>query len=73
MHAFKCYKGNMQQDKCRKENKCKTSVGNYMQNIMNEWMDLLEGGLGPKCMDYSLDFNHSLSEIYRSCKNLDFS
>jgi hypothetical protein len=34
---------------------------NYMHNIMNEWMDLLEDGLGPKCMDYSLDFNHSLS------------
>jgi hypothetical protein len=28
-----------------------------------EWMNLLEGGLGPKCMDYSLDLNHSLSEL----------
>jgi hypothetical protein len=29
-----------------------------------EWMDFLEGGLGPKCMGYSLDLNHSLSLFY---------
>jgi hypothetical protein len=37
MHAYKCYKGNMQQDKCRKQMQDKCWKEN-MQNIMNEWI-----------------------------------
>jgi hypothetical protein len=40
----------MQRDKCNDEHDASVLHAKYY-----EWMDLLEGGLGPKCMDYSLD------------------